>query len=318
MGARAVELTFVKEKLLQLLVLWRLKMKAGFIGLGRMGQAMARRLLDGGHDLGVYNRTADKLKPLIGLGAKALDSIKRAATYGEAVFTMLADDAAVMEVASKPAGLVESLPKGGIHICAGTHSVACIAGLKERHDKAGQVLLATPMLGRPEVVLSGQAGMVLAGAKASVDRCRPLFDAIARRSFAGGTDPIAAAAIKIANNFVLGCAIEAMGEGFALVRKYDVAPEVFLDVMTDGLFACSAYKVYGKIITEQRYQPAGQRAVLGLKDANLALAAGEAVGVPLPSGNVWRDRLVGALAHGEGEHDWAVMAKDQARASGLD
>jgi len=293
-------------------------MKAGFIGLGRMGQAMARRLLDGGHDLGVYNRTADKLKPLLGLGAKALDSIKAAANYGEAVFTMLADDAAVMDVASKPAGLVESLPRGGIHICAGTHSVACIAELKDRHDKAGQVLLATPMLGRPEVVASGQAGMVLAGVKASVDRCRALFDAIARRTFEGGPDPIAAAAIKIANNFVLGCAIEAMGEGFALVRKYEVAPQVFLDVMTDGLFACSAYKVYGKIIAEQRYQPAGQRAVLGLKDANLALTAGEAVGVPLPSGNVWRDRLVGAVAHGEGEHDWAVMAKDQARASGLD
>ena len=293
-------------------------MKAGFIGLGRMGQAMARRLLDNGHDLGVYNRTADKLKPLIGLGAKALDSIKAAASYGEAVFTMLADDAAVLDVTSKSGGLVESLPRGGIHICAGTHSVACIAELKERHDKAGQVLLATPMLGRPEVVASGQAGMVLAGVKASVDRCRALFDAIARRTFEGGPDPIAAAAIKIANNFVLGCAIEAMGEGFALVRKYEVAPQVFLDVMTDGLFACSAYKVYGKIIAEQRYQPAGQRAVLGLKDANLALTAGEAVGVPLPSGNVWRDRLVGAVAHGEGEHDWAVMAKDQARASGLD
>ena len=293
-------------------------MKAGFIGLGRMGQAMARRLLDGGHDLGVYNRTADKLKSLLGLGAKPLDSIKAAATYGEAVFTMLADDAAVMEVASKPAGLVESLPRGGIHICAGTHSVACITELKARHAKAGQVLLATPMLGRPEVVSSGQAGMVLAGTKSNLDRCRPLFEAIARRTFDGGSDPVAAAAIKIANNFVLGCAIEAMGEGFALVRKYDVAPDVFLDVMTDGLFACSAYKIYGKIIAEQRYQPAGQRAVLGLKDANLALAAGEAVGVQLPSGNVWRDRLVGALAHGEGEHDWAVMAKDQARASGLD
>src|SRR5215468_1364257 len=271
---------------------WRHKMKAGFIGLGRMGQAMARRLLDGGHDLGVYNRTAEKLKPLVGNGAKPLDSIKAAATYGEAVFTMLADDAAVM-------------------------GVACIAELKERHGKAGQILLATPMLGRPEMVSSGQAGMVLAGTKSSLDRCRPLFAAIARRAFEGGPDPVAAAAIKIANNFVLGCAIEAMGEGFALVRKYDVAPDVFLDVMTDGLFACSAYKVYGKIIADQRYQPAGQRAVLGLKDANLALAAGEAVGVPLPSGNVWRDRLVGALAHGEGEHDWAVMAKDQARASGL-
>jgi len=293
-------------------------MKAGFIGLGRMGQAMARRLLDNGHDLGVYNRTTEKLRSLTGLGAKELDSIEAAATYGEAVFTMLADDAAVLEVARKPAGLVESLPQGGIHICAGTHSVACIAELKERHGKAGQILLATPMLGRPEVVLSGQAGMVVAGAKPGLDRCQPLFETIARRTFNGGSDPVAAAAIKIANNFVLGCAIEAMGEGFALVRKYDVVPDIFLDVMTDGLFACSAYKIYGKIIAEQRYQPAGQRAVLGLKDANLALAAGEAVGVPLPSGNVWRDRLVGALSHGEAEHDWAVMAKDQARASGLD
>ena len=293
-------------------------MKAGFIGIGRMGQAMARRLLDGGQDVGIYNRTAEKLKPLIERGAKALESISAAAHYGEAVFTMLADDAAVMDVATKPGGLVESLPKGGIHICAGTHSVACIAALKALHEEAGQVLLATPMLGRPEMVLSGQAGMVLAGAPASLERCRPLFAAIARRTFEGGVDPVAAAAIKIANNFVLGCAIEAMGEGFALTRKYDVTPEVFLDVMTDGLFACSAYKVYGKIIAEQRYQPAGQRAVLGLKDANLALAAGEAVGVPLPSGNVWRDRLVGAVAHGEGEHDWAVMAKDQARASGLE
>jgi len=293
-------------------------MKAGFIGLGRMGQAMARRILDAGHKLGVYNRTAEKLKPLIDLGAEPLGSIKAAANFGEAVFTMLADDAAVTEITNKPGGLVESLLKGGVHICAGTHSVACIAMLKELHGNAGQILLATPMLGRPEVVLSGQAGMVLAGAQESLKRCRPLFEAIAQRTFAAGPDPIAAAAIKIANNFVLGCAIEAMGEGFALIRKYGVVPDVFLDVMTDGLFACSAYKVYGKIVAEQRYLPAAQRAVLGLKDANLALAAGEEVGVPLPSGNVWRDRLVGALAHGEGEHDWAVMAKDQARASGLD
>jgi 3-hydroxyisobutyrate dehydrogenase-like beta-hydroxyacid dehydrogenase len=293
-------------------------MKVGFIGLGRMGQAMARRLIDGGHDIGAYNRTAARGKPLIDAGAEPLDSIKAAANYGDAVFTMLADDAAVLDVVSQPGGLLASLPKGGIHVCAGTHSVAAITKLKTLHGEAGQVLIATPMLGRPEVVASGQAGMVLGGAKEAVDRCRPLFTAIARRTFEAGADPVAAAAIKIANNFVLGCAIEAMGEGFALTRKYDVVPDVFLDVMTDGLFACSAYKIYGKLIAEERYQPAGQRAILGLKDANLALEAGGAVGVPLPSGNVWRDRLVGAVAHGEGEHDWAVMAKDQARASGLE
>ena len=292
-------------------------MKVGFIGLGRMGSAMARRLIDGKHDVGVYNRSADKLKPLTDAGAKALDSIKAAATYGDAVFTMLADDAALLEVVTQPGGLLQSLPKGGIHICAGTHSVATMQNVKKLHSDAGQILIATPMLGRPELVASGQAGMLVAGDKDAVARCHPLFEAIPRRTFEAGPDPVAAAALKIANNFVLGCAIEAMGEGFSLIRKYDVTPDVFLDVMTDGLFACSAYKIYGKIIAEERYQPAGQRAILGLKDANFALEAGGAVGVPLPSGNVWRDRLVGAVAHGEAEHDWAVMAKDQARASGL-
>ena len=112
-------------------------------------------------------------------------------------------------------------------------------------------------------------------------------------------------------------AIEAMGEGFSLVRKYGVVPQVFYDVMTDGLFSAPAYKVYGKIMVDEAYETVGQMAVLGLKDANLALAAGEAAGVPLPSGNVWRDRLVGAVAHGDGGCDWAVMAREQARASGL-
>jgi hypothetical protein len=292
-------------------------MKVGFIGLGRMGQAMARRLIDAGHEVVVYNRTPEKLKALLDGGTKAVGSIADAARYGDGVFTMLADDAALRDVATQKDGLLQSLPKGGVHICAGTHSVAIIQELKAAHAKAGQIMIATPMLGRPEVVASGQAGIVVGGPKDTLTKFHPLFAAIGRRVFEAGTDPASAAAIKIANNFVLGCAIEAMGEGFALTRKYGVVPDVFYDVMTDGLFASSAYKIYGKIIAEERYLPAGQRAILGLKDANLALEAGGAVGVPLPSGNVWRDRLVGAVAHGEGEHDWAVMALDQARASGL-
>jgi 3-hydroxyisobutyrate dehydrogenase-like beta-hydroxyacid dehydrogenase len=292
-------------------------MKVGFIGTGRMGRAMARRLIGASHDLAVFNRTPGKTKELVDAGAKALASLAQAARYGEAVFTMLADDAALDDVAGQKDGLLESLPRGGIHICSGTHGVGIIRKLKAAHAARGQVLLAAPMLGRPEMVASGQAGMVVAGPAAALGRCAPLFAAIGRRSFEAGADPEAATAIKIANNFVLGCAIEAMGEGFSLVRKYGVAPQVLNDVMTDGLFACSAYKAYAKIIVEESYDRVGQMAVLGLKDANLALAAGEAVGVPLPSGNVWRDRLIGAVAHGDGGKDWAVMALEQARASGL-
>jgi 3-hydroxyisobutyrate dehydrogenase-like beta-hydroxyacid dehydrogenase len=282
-----------------------------------MGQAMARRILEAGHDLAVYNRTADKTKALAAAGARVVGSIAEAARYGAAVYTMLADDGALEDVAGQKDGLLHSLPKGGIHVCAGTHGVGIIRKLAAAHAEAGQVLVAAPMLGRPDAVASGQAGIVIAGRPESLERCRPLFEAIGRRTFEAGADPVAATAVKIANNFVLGCAIEAMGEGFSLVRKHGVAPQVFHEVMTEGLFAAPAYKVYGKIIVDETYDRVGQMALLGLKDANLALAAGEAVGVPLPSGNVWRDRLVGAVAHGDGGKDWAVMALEQARASGL-
>ncbi|MGA2818970.1 MAG: NAD(P)-dependent oxidoreductase, partial [Xanthobacteraceae bacterium] len=215
-------------------------MKVGFIGLGRMGQVMSRRLLDAGHEVGVYNRTAEKLKPLTDAGAKAMASIKAAATFGEGVFSMLTDDAAVLDVVGQAGGIRESLPKGGVHICAGTHSVAAIVKLTAIHADAGQILIATPVLGRPEVVAAGGAGMLVGGPPQNVEHFRPLFAAIAPRVVDSGADPVTAAAIKIANNFVLGCAIEAMGEGFALTRKYGVKPETFYGVLTEGLFACWA------------------------------------------------------------------------------
>jgi hypothetical protein len=291
--------------------------KVGFIGLGRMGHVMSERLLNAGHEVGVYNRTPEKMKPLSERGAKPTSSIKAAANFGEAVFTMLTDDAAVLDVVTQPGGIKDSLPKGGVHICCGTHSVGAIEKLKELHAAAGQILIASPILGRPDVVTAGNATLLVGGPPDKVEHFRPLFTAIAGRVIEAGSDPVSASAIKIANNFVLGCAIEALGEGFALTRKYGVAPDVFYKVLADGLFACWAYKTYGRFIADEKYLPAGQRALTGLKDANLALAAGEAKGVPLPSGNVWRDRLIGAVAHGEGDHDWVVMAKDQARASGL-
>jgi 3-hydroxyisobutyrate dehydrogenase-like beta-hydroxyacid dehydrogenase len=293
-------------------------MKVSFIGLGRMGSAMARRLCEAGHDVAVYNRTPEKAQALVDAGAKVVGSMAEAARHGDAVVTMLADDAALEAVAGQNDGLLQSLPLGCVHICAGTHGVHVVRKIDAAHAKAGQVMIASPMLGRPEAVSSGQAGVVVGGPPDALARCRPLFEAMARRVFEAGADPAAAAAIKIANNFVLGCAIEAMGEGFSLIRKYGVIPQVFYDVMTDGLFSAPAYKVYGKIIVDEAYEKVGQMAVLGLKDANLALAAGEAAGVPLPSGNVWRDRLVGAVAHGDGGCDWAVMAREQARASGIE
>jgi len=117
---------------------------------------------------------------------------------------------------------------------------------------------------------------------------------------------------------VLGCAMIAMAESFSLVRKFGVAPQLFYDVMTEGLFSSTAYKGYGKTMVDQTYDNVGSPITVGLKDANLIAAAADLGRVPMPMHNIYRDRLLGAVAHGDGDRDQAVLAREQARACGLD
>jgi 3-hydroxyisobutyrate dehydrogenase-like beta-hydroxyacid dehydrogenase len=290
----------------------------GFIGLGPMGQGMARRILGAGHDLVVYNRTPAKARALIGEGARAAASLSQACEGREVVVTMLADDQALAEVTLGEGGIRDSLAEGAIHLAMGTHGVAAIQELDAAHTAAKQALVAGHVLGRPDLAAAGELGIVAAGPPEAVHRCAPLFQVIGRHTFDAGLRAEGATAIKLANNFLLGCAIEAMGEAFSLVRKYGVAPEVLYDVMTDALFAAPAYRVYGRIMVDEAYDRVGFTAELGLKDANLILAAADQARLPLPSVNTYRDRLLSAVAHGDGAMDWAVIAREQAHAGGLD
>ena len=293
-------------------------MNIGFIGLGRMGQGIAGNVLKGGNDLVVYNRTAEKCSELAAAGATVAGSIAEACAGREVVITMVANDDALREVALGASGLRDSLAPGAIHMPMGTHGVGAIQALAAAHADAGQTLVAAPVLGRPDVAAAGQLGIVAGGPDEAVRTCEPLFEVIGRITFKAGPIPESATAIKLANNFMLGCAIEAIGEGFSLVRKYGVPAEVFHDVITDGLFAAPAYKVYAKIIAEQDYDHVGFTAELALKDVNLALAAADIARLPLPSANTYRDRLLTAMARGDDQKDWAIMAREQARAGGLD
>ena len=294
-------------------------MRVGFIGLGKMGQGMSRRILGGGHDLIVYNRTRQKATDLATAGGVTVAaSVADACRGRDVVITMVADDSAVKDVALGTGGVRDSLAAGAIHLCMGTHSVAAIQALAKAHDAARQQMVCAPVLGRPDAAAAGQLGIVAAGPPDAVKTCEPLFQVLGRRTFEAGAKPEGAAAIKLSNNFVLGAAIEAMAEAFSLVRKYGVPPQVLFDVMTDALFASPAYKIYGKIIVDESYDKVGFTTLLGLKDISLALAAGDQVRVPMPSANVCRDRLLGAAAHGDSEKDWAVMAREQARAAGLE
>ena len=293
-------------------------MKVGFIGLGRMGHGMARRILGGGHDLIVFNRTREKASDLAAAGARVSTSIADVCSGREVVITIVADDAAVKEVTLGAGGVRSRLAAGAIHLVMGTHSVATVQTLGAAHAESNQHMVSAPVLGRPDVAAAGQLAIVAGGPADAVRRCEPLFQVLGRRAFDAGSRPEGAAAIKLSMNFMLGCAVEAMGEAFSLVRKYGVVPQVLYDVMTEGLFAAPAYKIYGKIVVDESYDKVGFTTLLGLKDINLALAAADQARVPMPSANVCRDRLLGAIAHGDGEKDWSVMAREQARASGLE
>ena len=293
-------------------------LKVGFIGLGRMGQGMAHRIFGDGHDLVVYDVIRAQTAELAAAGVRVASSVAEVSGGRDIVITMLAEDAILKDVVLGAGGIRGSAPAGAIHLAMGTHGVATIRALAAAHAESNQTLVAAPVLGRPDLAATGQLGIVAAGPPEAVRRCDTLFQILGRQTVQAGVKPEAALAIKLANNLVLGCAIEAMAEAFSLVRKYGVAPQVFYDVMTEGLFSAPAYKVYGKLMVDDAYDRAGFTTLLGLKDMNLILAAGDDARVPLPSGNAFRDRLLGAIAHGEGEKDWAVVAREQGRASGLD
>jgi 3-hydroxyisobutyrate dehydrogenase-like beta-hydroxyacid dehydrogenase len=293
-------------------------MNVGFIGLGRMGQGMARRILSGGHQLAVHDVSAPRMQDLVAAGATAAATVAEACQGRDVVVTMLVEDATVSEVALGRDGIRDSLPSGAIHLAMGTYGVAVIRALASAHADAKQFLVAAPVLGRPDLAASGQLGIVTAGPDDAVRRCEPLLELIGRRAFHAGALPEAATVVKLANNLVLGCAMVAMGEGFSLVRKYGVDPQVLYEVMTEGLFSAPAYKGYGKTMVDQTYDHVGSPITVGLKDAGLIQAAANLAHVPLPSFDVYRDRLLGAIAHGDGDKDQAALAREQARACGLE
>lgn len=293
-------------------------MKVGFIGLGRMGQGMAGRILAAGHELLVSDPVPGQTASLEEAGAVAVACPAAATADRDVVISMLPSDGALSAVLHGDGGLIDGMPASCIHMASGTHGVPAINAAADAHSSAKQTFIACPVLGRPDLAAEGLLKLVPAGPADAIDKVQPLLDVIGQQTFRAGESPQAAAAVKIANNFVLGCAIETMGEAFSLVEKLGVEPQLFFEVMTQGLFAAPAYEVYGKMIVDQNWDSHGATAVIGLKDADLALEAAAEGGLPLPSTQIWRDYLISAIERGEGALDWAVMAREQARASGLD
>ncbi|MBY0561890.1 NAD(P)-dependent oxidoreductase [Hyphomicrobium sp.] len=290
-------------------------MNVGFIGLGHMGSGMAANLLKAGHDVTVYNRTRAKSDALASKGAKVAltpgDACK-----GDAVFTMLANDRAVEEVVYQDHGVLASLKQGAVHISSSTISVALSKKLADDHGRRGQRYVAAPVFGRPDAAAAAKIFVVAAGKSDTLKGVSPLLDAVGQRTFTISEQPEAANIVKLSGNFLIATVIESLGEAMALVGKAGVDKHQYLEVLTSTLFGAPIYKTYGTLLADAKFQPAGFAAPLGLKDIELALAAGQELRVPLPIASLLRDRFLTLLANGGDNLDWSAIGGLAAKDAG--
>lgn len=288
----------------------------GFVGLGAMGRVMARRLVAAGYTVFVWNRT-----PLSDADLQA-EHWTRAATPAEAarnglVISMLADDAAVDTVSHGEDGVLSGLPEGGLHVGMSTIGVALAQRLAQSHSDARRHYISAPVFGRPEAAAAGKLWIVNAGEADACARAQPLFEALGQGQFYIGTAPAQANTLKLAGNFMLMSMLETMGEVLALTGKAGIPARTVMDMLTGTLFKSPVYELYGKLVAEQRFEPAGFKLRLGLKDANLVLAAANASATPMPLASLVHNRLLAGVARGRGEQDWAALTQLVAEDAGL-
>ena len=290
-------------------------MNVGFVGLGSMGLPIARNLLRAGHRVTAWNRTRSRAEVLVAEGVQIAES-PADACGGEALVTMLADDRAVEETLLS-GNVLSGLGSGTTHVCMSTISVALASKLARFHADAGTSYVAAPVFGRPDAAEAAKLFVVAAGRPEDIQRVQPLLDAIGQKTFIVGDDPPMANVIKISGNFMIATVIESLGETLALVRKHGIDPARYLEVLTGSLFTAPVYRTYGALIAEERFEPAGFKLPLGLKDIKLALSAGEDASTPLPIASLIRDNMLESLAHGRGELDWSALALIAAEHAGL-
>src|SRR5207244_3509865 len=233
------------------------------------------------------------------------------------VITMLSDDKAYEELLLSNNKFVDALLPKTIHLCMSTISVALSERLAQVHAAAGQIYVAAPVFGRPEAAASRTLRIVAAGPKNGIDSCSPLFEALARKTFVLGSTAPHAHALKLGSNFLLFAMIESLGEAVAFARKSGLDPNEFVNIITETVFDSGAYRVFGPMIAQARYEPVAFPLSLVLKDVGLMLLAAEHAAVPMPFANVMRDQLSSAIARGYQDLDETALSRIAAENAGL-
>lgn len=292
------------------------QLTVGWIGTGRMGLALAGRLLDGGVDLSVYNRTRAKAEPLIEKGAKVVDSPADLADR-DIVFTMVAGPEDVLEVTVGPDGVLsrpDSRPQ--VIVDSTTIDPATSQELRAKASAVGTSILAAPVSGNPKVVKSGKLTAVVSGPREAYDLVRPIVEFFGRKvTYVGAGDE--ARLVKICHNMMLGVVSQSMAEITVLAEAAGVSRADFLEFLNDSVMGSTFTNYKTPAFVNLDYTPTFTWHLLR-KDLELGLASGQQLNVPLPTTALVHQIVVDGIGQGYGDQDFAALLTKTARGAGME
>ena len=288
----------------------------GWIGAGRMGFQLAKRLLDAGYDVAVYNRTRAKAEPLTEFGATVVDTAVELANR-DIVFSMVSASKDLEAVMLGPGGLLTD-PEKAPRVIADASTVSAEASqtVRSAAEARGVGFLATPVSGNPKVIAAGKLTVAASGPRDVFDIAEPLLATWGRGVTYVGEGEVARM-VKIAHNVFLGVVIQSLAEITVLAEKSGVTREAFLDFLNDSVMGSVFTKYKTPALVNLDFTPTFTNVLLQ-KDFDLGLAAARELGVVLPLASVTRNLVAQEVGNGNVEQDFASLIVTVAHGSGLD
>ena len=288
----------------------------GWIGLGRMGEAMVKRLLKAGHTVNVWNRTASKAEPLLEYGA-VIAASKQDLAACDVVFTMVSTTDDLKEVLFGAGGLVAGSARPQVVVDSSSISQEGSADIRARLEALGVAYLCTPVSGNAKVAKAGKLLMVSSGPRALYDRAEPYLQSMARKVMWVGEGELARV-WKIAHNTMFGVVIQNLCEITVLAEKAGIPRHVFLESINDSVLGSMYTRYKTPTLTNLTFEQVTFTPRLLLKDMDLGLAAARSYGVAMPAAAATRESISRMVGRGHDDIDFSVLLVETAKDAGLE
>jgi 3-hydroxyisobutyrate dehydrogenase len=290
--------------------------KIGWIGLGRMGEPMSKRLLNNKCDLSVWNRTKEKAKPLTDAGAKLADNKADLATC-DIVFTMVSTTADLKEVLFSADGLLSKSAKPKMVVDCSSISQEGSAEVRAEMDKRGIAYLCAPVSGNGKVAKAGKLSVVASGPRASYDIAKPYLAMLGRGETWVGEGELARV-WKIAHNTMFGVIIQSLCEITVLAEKAGIPRHVFLESINNSVLGSMYTRYKTPTMVNMSFEKVTFTPKLLLKDMDLGMNAAKINGVAMPAAAATRESIAGLVGRGYDNVDFSILLQEIARNAGLE